>query len=116
MTYDLPVPPSSNNAYFNNKWGGRTKSDELKFWEIEAGQMLRRQKPVALTRRAELLIEVDESACSIQSDITNRVKFVEDLLVDHGILKNDSMKYVASVTSRWAKGIGACRVTVKEVA
>jgi Holliday junction resolvase RusA-like endonuclease len=116
MTYDLPVPPSSNNGYFNNQWGGRTKTKEVDAWKVEAGQMLRRQKPVALTRRVDLLIEVDESACSVQSDITNRVKFVEDLLVAHGVLKNDSMKYVASVTSRWAKGIGACRVTVKEAA
>ncbi len=115
MTYDLPIPPSSNNMFFNTG-RGRAITPEYKAWREEAGLMLRRQKPVAFVGRASLPIEIDEAACSASSDVTNRVKAVEDLLVSHGILRDDSRKYVKTVTSSWETGIGACRVTVKDAA
>lgn len=115
MTYDLPVPPSSNNMFFNTG-RGRAITPEYKAWKEEAGLMLRRQKPVAFVGLAELLIEVDPKRCGANSDISNRTKAVEDLLVDHGVLRDDSQKYVKAVKSQWSSGIGACRVTVKEAA
>ena len=114
MTYDLPVPPSSNNMFFNTG-RGRAITPEYKAWREEAGLMLRRQKPAAFVGRADLLIEIDEKACSASSDVTNRVKAVEDLLVAHGVLRDDSRKYVRAVTATWAENIGACRVTIKPV-
>lgn len=115
MTYDLPVPPTTNGLY-KNVGRRRAKTEAYKDWERDAGLMLRRQGVVAFVGRAELLIEIDETASTANADISNRIKAVEDLLVNHGVLRNDSKPYVKTVQATWADGIGACRVTVKEAA
>lgn len=112
MTYDLPFPPSVNAMYRNVNGRGRVKTQEYKDWLIEAGLMLRRQKPAAVVGQAELLIELDHTR---RGDATNRIKAVEDLIVAHGILADDSKKFVKRVTVSW-EPITGCRVTIKPVA
>ena len=109
MTYDLPFPPSVNSMFRNVQGRGRVKTQEYKDWLMEAGLMLRRQKPVAVVGQAELLIELDHTR---RGDASNRIKAVEDLIVTHGILADDSKKYVKRVTVSW-EPINGCRVTIK---
>lgn len=112
MTYDLPVPPSSNNMFFNTG-RGRAVTPEYKAWKMEAGQMLRRQGIVPFIGRAEVVIDIDDT---VRGDADNRTKACLDVLVAHGVLRDDSKKYVKRVSVGWETGIGACRVTVKEAA
>lgn len=111
MTYDLPVPPSSNNMFFNTG-RGRAITPEYKAWREEAGLMLRRQGIAPFIGRAEVVIDIDDT---VRGDADNRSKACLDLLVAHGVLRDDSKKYVKRVSVGWKTGIGACRVTVRPV-
>ena len=75
--------------------------------------MLRRQKPKAFEGRAEVIIDLDEHG---RGDADNRCKVVLDVLVRHGVLHDDSKKYVKRVSVGWEPGITGCRVTLKEAA
>lgn len=111
--YRLPIPPSSNNAYFNNKWGGRTLAPEGAAWKLNAQRELRLQKAEPFEGRAIIHIDLSEKDCSVLSDCANREKLVTDALVDAGVLKNDNMKHVKRVSIGWEPEIRGCRVRLE---
>jgi hypothetical protein len=59
-----------------------------------------------------LLIEVEEPKTAVATDVTNRIKAGEDLLVRHGIIQGDDQRYVRSVTAEWSRHIKGIRITV----
>lgn len=85
----LPFPPSVNGLY-----AGRTrrhKSDTYRAWLIEAGYVLNRQKPfhrftVPVNQTIRLGFPDNRAR-----DCFNYEKVINDLLVEHGILKDDSL-------------------------
>jgi len=110
----LSMPPSTNNLFLNGRGGaaGRPRSPEYRAWAKEAGWALASQRPRAVPGRVVLLIEIEEPKTKHRQDCTNRIKAVEDLLVDHGVIEGDDQRFVRAVTVRWADVAGV-RVTVQ---
>lgn len=114
VEYRLPLPPSSNNAYFNLPRGGRAPTSECKAFKEAAAWELKAQKAKPFEGRAIVHIDVSERECTAASDISNREKLVTDALVDNGVLQNDSMKFVKGVNTHWDPEITGCRVRIEK--
>lgn len=95
------MPPSVNKLYSNAPGKGRVKTGAYKAWQTIAKAALNAQKPPKLQPPYSVLI-----ACDIdhRSDISNRIKAVEDLLVDYGCISDD----------RWIEHVSAARVAMLE--
>lgn len=115
MTFDLPMPPTANNLYFNLPRRGRAKTPEYCNWITTAGWELAKQKrDLGITKFKEpvsLLYEVQRG----RRDLANSEKAVTDLLVKCGVLEDDGPDYVHEITMRWAVVRGV-RVTIVPVA
>lgn len=112
MTFDLPFPPSVNTMYRNVAGRGRVKTAEYKAWLREAGLALRRQKPAQqIAGQVCLRIDLDKRR---RGDCSNRAKAVEDLLVSHGVIPDDSQKWVKRVDIGW-EDVHGCKVNVERV-
>lgn len=96
-SYDLPAPPSTNALFRNVKGKGRVKTREYRDWAMHAGWSLKSQGIVTIDDRCIVLIGVERH--SMQADIDNRVKATLDVLVDNGIIRDDSL--VTAVFSVW---------------
>lgn len=107
------MPPSSNNAYFNRKRGGRALTKEAEAWKLTAKRELQLQRAQPFQGRAIVHIDVSEKECSAASDVANREKLVTDALVEYGVLKNDKMKFVKGVNIHWCPEITGCRVRLE---
>lgn len=106
----LPFPPSVNAAYANggNK-RGRHKTTQYKAWEQLAGLGIKDSHRQALGPYsiAIALKAPDKRA----RDLGNYEKCVSDLLVNHGVVKDDS--YCRRLTMTWNEGMEAeCVVLV----
>lgn len=103
----LPVPPSVNSLYVNRSGRGRVTSPAYRRWKHTAGKMLLLQNTRPVLTPATLLIEIDQprnrdgSIRRGRRDPSNRIKPVEDLLVAHGIIPDDSSEHISSVTARY---------------
>jgi crossover junction endodeoxyribonuclease RusA len=87
MTIHLPMPPSTNSLYANMPGVGRIPSKKFKRWKREAGWLLKLQKPIHISGPYELAIKIPRS---MRGDASNRIKAVEDLLVEFQITSDDS--------------------------
>lgn len=90
------VPPSTNNLFVNVRGKGRVKSERYRTWLQAAGWDLARfnhnqrwNEPVYLT------IVIGKLRAG--SDLSNRVKAIEDLLVTHKIIPGDSVEWVKGI-------------------
>jgi Holliday junction resolvase RusA-like endonuclease len=111
MELRLPFPVSVNDMYINNKGRtgrGRKPSPEYLAWKDHAGWELKAQKPKPIEGRVEITIDLDESR---RGDADNRIKPVLDLLVQHGVLRGDSKKFVRRVSAGW-EAVAGCRVSI----
>jgi len=86
----LPFPVSVNAMYANRKNGGRQKSKRYLTWANAAGWELKSQSPISIKGRVNLDV-VFQRKDRRRRDISNLIKSVEDLLVDHGIIEDDSL-------------------------
>lgn len=112
-TLDLPLPPSVNNLYANVPKVGRVKTKRYRTWLNAAGWELKTQRPQPVVGHytMTLLLQRPDNR---RRDCSNAIKAVEDLLVTHGILSDDSL--ALSLTIRW-EGIGRrCTVILEPVA
>jgi crossover junction endodeoxyribonuclease RusA len=108
----LPFPPSVNALYGNGgSKRGRHKTKEYKAWQQLAGMCIRDSHRQALGPYS-LSIALKRSAVSTLSDLTNREKAVSDLLVAHGVVKDD--RYCQRMSMHWDEGIEAdCIIIVQ---
>lgn len=88
--YLLPFPPSVNNLFLNVRRGGRIKSPRYRAWIEEAGLLLNSQHVPPHDGNVFITYRVNRPD-NRRRDLSNCVKAVEDLLVTHGIIKDDSM-------------------------
>lgn len=105
----LPYPPSANNL-FRNAGKRRVKTAEYAAWQTLAGMCIRDSHRLAL----------DSYSISIcvrrpdrrRRDLANLEKAVSDLLVAHGVVKDDSL--CERITMQWDAGLEAeCVVIVQ---
>lgn len=98
------APPSLNNLYANVPGRGRVKTKRYRTWRAAAGWDVKAVKAEKLCCPVMLDLTVKKPR-GLRSDISNRVKAVEDLLVFMSILEDDSQ--VMEVRARWGDVPGA---------
>ncbi len=110
VSYDLPFPISINGAYKNVPGKGRAKTKRHISWANVAGVMLKEQKPKRFKVPVEITVYLEERR---NADCSNFFKVVEDLLVDHGVIKDDNLEYVRSTRQVWSPETKGCRVSIR---
>jgi len=107
----LPMPPSSNGLFANKKAGGRFKTQGYKDWQKIAGTCVKDAHRLNLGPYS-ISIALKRSTVSCLSDLTNREKAISDLLVSHGVVKDD--RYCQMMSMRWDEDLdGECVVIVQ---
>jgi crossover junction endodeoxyribonuclease RusA len=107
----LPWPPSTNNL-FATAGGRRVTSKDYALWKREAGWTLLAQRP----KKHHGMVTISVELCKPHSrrfDLDNRLKPVLDLLVEHGVIKDDSDQYVQEVNVKSVDNAAPCVVTVR---
>lgn len=119
MTVQIRVPhPPSTNALRTIQRGGRRmiSSNKYRAWQKEAGQILEMQRPPMVHGPVTLRIEVGRILTKSgkpdkrRRDISNFLKSLEDLLVAHAVIDDDSMVQFGSI--EWANR-DDCLLTVE---
>jgi crossover junction endodeoxyribonuclease RusA len=108
----LPIPPSTNMLYRNVPGRGRAKTKRYMEWINAAGWDMNAQRPPKHDGKITLDITVQKKD-KRKRDISNFVKAVEDLLVSHSVIVDDSL--VQQVTVRWSTDIEGCEVRIEDV-
>lgn len=108
----LPMPPSVNHAFVNVSGKGRVRSDAYRKWADHAGWLIKAQrvKPFNVPVRVRIEIKPENNRAF---DLDNRTKAVLDLLVTHGVLHDDSNKWVRGVTIEQVEAGAPCTVEVQ---
>ena len=98
------APPSTNTLYANVPGRGRVKSERYRKWKNAAGWDMKGKKYKTLDCPVMLDITVKKRG-KVKEDISNKIKALEDLLVEMAVLKDDSL--VQEIRVRWGNVIGA---------
>lgn len=110
MTYDLPLPISTNALYFNKEGGGRGKTQRYKAWVYNAAMTLLCQRAGPVAGPVSIEIEISEKS---KCDIDNAAKCVLDALVARGVIEDDRKKFVRGLSLAWSSDVEGMRVTIK---
>lgn len=102
----LPQPPSVNMLYRNVPGKGRRKTKRYMTWIRAADWSVLEQNPEPVKGWVIVDITVNRPD-NRRRDISNTIKAVEDLLVTHELIEDDSVVY--EVRARWGKCDG-CEV------
>lgn len=101
----LPFPPSVNSLYTNQRGGkNRVKSTRYNNWCKFATQCLNEQKTTFFSGKTIILIGLHKPDNRTR-DCQNYVKPITDLLVDFGILQDDSL--IQFDSSYWTGQLGS---------
>ncbi len=108
----LPMPPSVNNLFVNNRrTGGRFPSGQYKAWQEEAGrQLLMQKRPKCFETPVSLTLSFGRPD-NRRRDISNYIKSVEDLLVKHNVIEDDSL--VHRLVAVWDRDVTGVRVEIE---
>lgn len=110
----LPTPPSVNNM-FPSVRNRRVTSAEYRLWKDAADDALWLCKD-RIRFAGKVQIELRVGKPKGLSDVSNRVKAVEDWLVRHQIIVNDDYRYVRRVIAEWDDSLDGAVVTVRSLA
>lgn len=112
MRFDLPLPPSTNNAYFNVKGRGRAPSAATLRWKGEAGWTVKCAGQGRITGPYSFTILLP---AKMRGDVSNRIKLAEDLFVALRVTPDDSK--AVSVTAQRSDTVpdGRCVVVIEPV-
>lgn len=98
----LPFPPSVN-AMFENRKGGRKKSDGYKMWLADAEEAYLKQRKHVKPHTGKVQVVIMLKAADKRlRDCDNLIKSVLDFLVNHKIIVADDQRYVRSVMAMWS--------------
>lgn len=120
VVIQLPFPVSTNALYTNVRGRGRVKTARHNTWRRAAGWDLEQQKPPTVEGPVALDIEYgrprnrDGSKSKVKRDLSNLIKCVEDLLVAHGVIEDDSLVHDLHVS--WADDVEGARVSIRRSA
>lgn len=108
-TYIITRPPGVNACYINRKSGkgrGRIASPALRGWRRTAGMEILAQRVVKFETPVSMRLEVSEAGMDKRRrDVDGTIKATIDLLVETGVLVDDSRDYVRSVEATWTDGV-----------
>lgn len=111
----LSWPPSLNNLFLNVQGRGRVPTAEYKAWRKTAGWELQAQRPRKFTEAVEVVVELNPPTRRA-FDPDGKLKAPMDLLVTHGVIPDDSIRYVRSVTAKLVATGGPCTIVVRSAA
>lgn len=104
------LPPSTNHLYANVPGRGRVKSKRYVTWKNAAGWDMNGKGSVK--GPYIMLITIDRKFRHKLSDLSNRVKALEDLLQEHGVIENDNL--CEDLRVRWGDAGGKVRINIEE--
>ncbi len=105
LTLLLPFPPTTNNLFANAAQGrGRFPTKSYKAWRERAAVAIRRQAAVPIPGAVMLNIQLGRPDRR-RRDLSNYIKALEDALVQHGLIEDDSM--VQCLSMSWGSNPGA---------
>lgn len=95
IEFFLPLPPTVNSMYSGGSGQRRFKTKKYKEWCAQAEVLCKAVRKVQeYPVRLEIgIVWPDNRAC----DLSNRIKAIEDILVNTGILKDDDRKHIAAL-------------------
>jgi Holliday junction resolvase RusA-like endonuclease len=96
-TFTLPVPPSVNQLFRNDKKRGRVKTEAYDQWRATAKTALRIQQIAPIAGRVVVIFGVERR--SLAADIDNRIKAMLDAIVAAKIIEDDKM--VTAFAAAW---------------
>jgi Holliday junction resolvase RusA-like endonuclease len=110
--YLLPIPPSANSLYPGKQ--RRHKSAAYKAWIQEAGLEILAQGRQKILGKVEVLYEVGRPKGRRRRDVMNLEKAPSDLLVNLGVIEDDSL--IERCTVCWSDEVppGRMRVSVRQ--
>ncbi len=103
------LPPSTNNLYANIPGKGRVRSQRYRDWQAAAGWDFNGKG--CINGPFTLAITVCASKRRKGRDLSNFIKPLEDLLVVHGVVEDDSL--AQSITIEWGEALGGVRMQIK---
>lgn len=110
MTYDLPLPISTNALFYNLPKGGRAKTRRYADWVQSAGYLLIAQRLRTIPGPVSLDIKIStKSKC----DPDNALKCCFDALVARGIIEDDKPEIVREFRVSYSDQIDGMRVTIQ---
>lgn len=115
FTASIPMPPSLNNAFVNVAGKGRVRSKAYNAWAEEAGWMIKARKNGTVLGPVSVLIDIRPQN-NRAFDLDNRMKPCLDILVDCGVLPDDSNKFVKAVSVREVSEGPACTISLEAIA
>jgi crossover junction endodeoxyribonuclease RusA len=110
--FRLPAPPSVNSLYANVPGKGRVKSKRYRTWLNAAGWALKEQRPKRVSGDYVLWLWC-ERPDKRRRDLGNLEKPVSDLLVEHGVVGDDSQ--CMAIHLYWSGEGRECTVKVEAV-
>lgn len=117
MIFHVPIPPSTNNLFatvrnFVGRNPKRVRSVVYKAWADKASQEIIAQRVPRRGLEGDIALTLTVGPRDKRSDLSNRIKAVEDLCVTMNIIKDDSQ--VTSLKISWGAVVG-CRVEIESV-
>lgn len=107
---DLPYPPTTNNLYRSLPGRGRVKTERYKTWLRAAGNEVLAQKQKPIKGKVVLAILLGRPD-NRRRDISNTIKAIEDLLVEHRLIEDDC--HVEQLVVAWADNVEKRRAQVR---
>ena len=91
----VPMPPSTNTLFINIPGRGRVKYGKYRTWQLEAIPFLRANlKPIQGAVKMHYHLTL---GTSFRGDISNRIKALEDAVVEAGIIEGDTHRIVSEI-------------------
>ena len=114
IVIELPFPISVNAMWADGKTR-RIKSQRYCDWIFEAGYRLNRQSPPQIKGPVVLSFWFQDNIDKRQRDISNLLKGVEDLLVDHKVIEGDHNKIVRAIHAGWSVSVKGVKIEITSV-
>lgn len=109
-SFTLPYPVSVNGAF--KLHNGRRLSKEYRAWRDAAGLELRAQKPER--HKGKVTVQIDLVAPDRRiRDADNVLKALLDLIVKHGVIEDDSNRFLRTIQIGWADEGAPVTITVR---
>lgn len=115
IKFILPFPPTVNKKYgINKKTGKRYNLAAVKEWKRQATEALNMQNVLPVQGRVIIEYSLD-TPDNRERDCANYEKYTTDFLVQQGILKGDSRRYVRGILTYWNDTPGnAIHITINQ--
>jgi crossover junction endodeoxyribonuclease RusA len=112
FTFNLTVPPTVNNLFFNVPGKGRVKTAGYVEWLTKAGWELKAHRPPQLDGAVRIDMRFEDAG---RKDLDGLPKAILDLLVTHQVIKDDSRKIVRKISLSWDSAVTGAVVEVAAI-